>query len=408
MIVDTNTRIWDTAGQLGDHATSQHHRRRTPPWQRMSASPSVHKQAMAPVQHALVLGLESHLIGASISMDDVLGYVQLNAEKSIGVPAIDPLHQPVDRMLDRVEAEPMFKAVTISPCASGFHPANSEAMDLYERCADKGLPVIVEVGSLLARQARLEFSQPVLFDEIARTFDRLRIVFTGLGELWVDQALTMCAKHPTVFADISGIVRRPIALYHTLLAAHQTDVIGQLLFASGFPTFTPEQAIHNIYSVNTLVQGTSMPTIPREQLRSIVERDALATLRMAEEAAGRPAHVDSADDELPDDEPMTLARSVQPMPKSGAKSALSAQSSGPDSGEVDDAEGDGENDHSKPAAAKDDAPDKSDDSIELAADQSATTPDDRAGDTKAGAEEHAQDISHDKPDDTPETRGPQG
>ena len=38
----------------------------------------------------------------------------------------------------------------------------------------------------------------------------------------------------------------------------------------------------SIYSINTFTQGTPLPSIPREQLRSIVERDALACLGIRE------------------------------------------------------------------------------------------------------------------------------
>ena len=56
------------------------------------------------------------------------------------------------------------------------------------------------------------------------------------------------------------------------------DITDKLLFASGWPTETPAKAIETIYSINAFSQGTQLPGIPRNQLRSIVERDVATTL----------------------------------------------------------------------------------------------------------------------------------
>ena len=58
-------------------------------------------------------------------------------------------------------------------------------------------------------------------------------------------------------------------------------MIGEkLLFASGWPAETPAKAIETIYSVNGFSHGTQLPSIPRPQLRSIVERDLPTVLGM--------------------------------------------------------------------------------------------------------------------------------
>jgi len=52
----------------------------------------------------------------------------------------------------------------------------------------------------------------------------------------------------------------------------------RLLFGSGFPLSTPQQAIESLYSVNVSVKGTPLPSVSRSLVRQIVERDALACL----------------------------------------------------------------------------------------------------------------------------------
>ena len=57
-------------------------------------------------------------------------------------------------------------------------------------------------------------------------------------------------------------------------------ITDKLLFASGWPAETPAKAIETIYSVNGFSHGTQLPSIPRPELRSIVERDLPTVLGM--------------------------------------------------------------------------------------------------------------------------------
>jgi hypothetical protein len=68
--------------------------------------------------------------------------------------------------------------------------------------------------------------------------------------------------------------------------AHQSGVAGKLLFGSNFPFSTAAEAIERLYRLNEITQGTNLPTVPRQVLRGIVERDALSALGIGRRAAG--------------------------------------------------------------------------------------------------------------------------
>jgi predicted TIM-barrel fold metal-dependent hydrolase len=126
--------------------------------------------------------------------------------------------------------------------------------------------------------SKMEYARPLLTDEVAREFPDLRIVISQLGHPWTEETMVLMAKHEHVYADISGLLRDPWYAYNVLLSAYQTGVMDRLLFGSGFPYTLPATCIESLYSVNQVCHGTSLPTIPREQLRRIVERDALGLL----------------------------------------------------------------------------------------------------------------------------------
>ena len=150
---------------------------------------------------------------------------------------------------------------------------------LHRRRGERdAIPIMIHTGLCFVGPTNMEFAQPYLFDEVARSFPDLRIVLARVGHPWVEQTLVLLGKHQHVYADLSDIVARPWQLLNVVLSAHQQRVIDRFLLGSGFPFVTPETAITALYSVNTLSQGTHLPSVPREHLRGIVERDALQCL----------------------------------------------------------------------------------------------------------------------------------
>ncbi|QDU33224.1 Amidohydrolase [Poriferisphaera corsica] len=284
MIVDINTRIWESTEQLGPAVAQQMLRRQVTPWDRPAASTDAHDAAMAKIETAVILGFESAYLKASIAHECVAKYVKRNPSKYLGFMGIDPTAGNAVASLERGLALGL-AGVTVSPSAGGFHPSNTDAMELYEACEARNVPVFIEFDAMFARDVKMEFGQPYLLDEVARTFPNLKIVINSLGHPWIEQAIALIGKHPTVYTDLTDLIRRPWQLYNALLLAHQQGVTSQIIFGSGFPYCTPEKAIMTIYSVNTLVQGMQLPSVPREVLRSIIERDTLGLLGLQKPAS---------------------------------------------------------------------------------------------------------------------------
>ena len=99
-----------------------------------------------------------------------------------------------------------------------------------------------------------------------------------MGYPWIDELLVLAGKHEHVFAEVSGVATRPWQLFNALSTASSLGVMDRLLFGSGFPLSTPQQAIESLYSVNVSVKGTPLPSISRSLIKEIVERDALHCL----------------------------------------------------------------------------------------------------------------------------------
>lgn len=277
MIVDAHTHLWQSPDQLGPQISAQLRQRYSTPAQTLDASPSAHEDATAIVDAAIVLGFRSALLNAHVPAKLIAAYVAARSDRMFGFAGVDPMD---DTAIDEIDAMPAMgiTGIVISPSEQGCAPTHPRSMKLLDKCNAMHLPVYVHHGNFYARDSRLELAAPSMLDEVPRTFPNLKLVITNCGYPWIDQTLILLGKHRNVFTDLSDIISRPNQLYNVVLQAYQTGVIDRLLLASDFPHQTPQQAIEALYAINHFARATGLPGIPREQLRSIVERDTLAAL----------------------------------------------------------------------------------------------------------------------------------
>lgn len=274
MIVDCHTQLLEPQASFGVTLLAS----------AVQAQAARHFEAVNPVDRAIVLGFKSCYLRTEIPNRYVSEYVRKYSNKLIGFAGIDPTDANWLDELKGAQEELGLKGVTVSPSLQNFHPTDTRAMRLYDECAQRRMPVLFQ-QNLRFSGAKMEFARPAFLDEVAHEFSSLPIVVAHMGYPWVDETVVLLAKHRNVFADVASLLRQPWLSYNALLAAHGYGVVDRLLFGSDFPYRSPASCIETLYSVNQLAQGTSMPTIPREQLRGIVERDALALLGLESAAA---------------------------------------------------------------------------------------------------------------------------
>lgn len=275
MIVDCHTHVWADAAQLGrdarEYLTRQCDRQALP------AGLAEHRQASAPADKTLVLGFRSKHLGAHVPNRFLAEYVSEHRDKLIGIAAVDPAEDGEFEAEDLLDSG-VFRGLAISPALQNFHPADSRAMKLYETAARRGVPVFIDQGTHFPTRSSMEYARPLLLDEIAREFPGLTLVISSLGHPWIEEAIALVGKHPRVFADIAALVRRPWQAYNALVLAHQFNVMDKVLFGSDFPYCTAAGAIESVYRLHEVTQGTNLPSVPREALRAMVERDSLTAL----------------------------------------------------------------------------------------------------------------------------------
>ena len=238
---------------------------------------SEHLAAAETVDACIVLATAE---GSSQEVNKKLSeYVSKHKEKMVGFAVVGPTKDKTNvKNLAFITDKLQLKGTVLYCSSCGFHPAHSRAMRFYESAQELGLPVFFHNGGPLKSEAVLDYTQPYLLDEVAREFSALKIIIGTMGIPFVEQTLSMVAKHKNVYADLTIRPSNIWQVYNMVAAAHECGVMDKLLFGSGFPFSKAGECMETLLGFNKLLADTNLPTVPRGNIRNIIERDTLELL----------------------------------------------------------------------------------------------------------------------------------
>ncbi|MBN1807387.1 MAG: amidohydrolase family protein [Sedimentisphaerales bacterium] len=214
-------------------------------------------------------------------------YVTKHQEKMVGFATIDPIQDKLNiNKLKDIRDKLGLKGVVLHCCARGLHPTHSKAIRFYESAQELGFPVFFHNGhGVSGTNDVLSYAQPYLLDEIARGFSGLKIIIGNMGIPFLEQTLSMVAKHKNVYADLTIKPTNVWQTYNTVVAAYEHNVMDKLLFGSGFPMGNAGECIETLLGFNMLLADTNLPTVPRCSIRNIIERDTLELLGIKDKSS---------------------------------------------------------------------------------------------------------------------------
>jgi predicted TIM-barrel fold metal-dependent hydrolase len=196
-------------------------------------------------------------------------YVTKYEQKMLGFALLDPLNEPVNAKHVRAITEKLnLKGIVLYCAQSGFHPAHTKELNL---------PVFFH-NSPVGPGGILEFASPFLLDEVARTFPELKIIIGNMGFPFYDQTVCVLAKNDNVYADISVKPTSGWQVYRMVTAAYEQNVMNKLIFGSAFPAARAQDCIEALLGFNKAVKEAGLPTVPRNLIQEIIERDTLTLL----------------------------------------------------------------------------------------------------------------------------------
>ncbi len=139
----------------------------------------------------------------------------------------------VDRLLDLG-----IRLLKIHPPHQLF-PANAYTEGLtalgevYRRCEERGLPVMVHTGTSIFPGARSKYGNPMELDDVAIDFPDLPLVMAHGGRpLYMEEAFFILRRHQHVRLDVSGIPPAKLLEYFPRLA----EIADRVLWGTDWPS----------------------------------------------------------------------------------------------------------------------------------------------------------------------------
>lgn len=229
-------------------------------------------------------GVDACFVLAGLEQDrseanaELMAYIR-KTPSAYGFAAINPLHDEISiKAMKNLKKEERMIGLVLYCAEEDFHPAHSRALQLYEAAEEQGLILFFHNCPPFSPSAVLDYSRPWLLDEVARTFPQLRFIIGRMGLPFHHQTLCLLGKHENVYADLTIHPQKIWQVYNLVMEAYEAGVMDRLLFGSGFPFAEAGQCIETLLGFNKMLADTHLPQVPREKLRSVVERDSLAVL----------------------------------------------------------------------------------------------------------------------------------
>jgi predicted TIM-barrel fold metal-dependent hydrolase len=132
------------------------------------------------------------------------------------------------------------------PTIQGWNPSDESFFPLFEVIEQMEVPIVVHTGQTGVGAGlpgghglRLNYSNPMLLDDLAASFPALQIVMAHPSVPWQDEALAVATHKANTWIDLSGW--SPKYFPENLVRQANSLLQNKVLFGSDFPLITPER-----------------------------------------------------------------------------------------------------------------------------------------------------------------------
>ena len=238
------------------------------------------EQVAQKVERAAVFAMMMNAAGLVVPNEYVHGYVRQHPEKLVGVASVDPHDPGCIEQLEHAVKKFGFRALKLSGAYQNFNPADPRHDPLYRKAQELDIPIFWHQATTPFAISPLRWSKPVLLDEVAQRFPRLRQMICHIGHPWHIDAVMIVRKHKNVYADMSGFGFRRLRFYQALATAIEYDVGHKILFGSDYPFAGVDDSVRYLYDASRMAARAGLPPIPEAYIEDMLERDSLKVLGM--------------------------------------------------------------------------------------------------------------------------------
>ena len=258
---------------LAEHWGCEWHRNWQPVYghEYANKTPAEYDEAMRGVELAFVFGMRATRAEVITPNEYVEWFCAQTQTNTIGFMALDLCDADVMEQLADGIARGL-GGIKLYPVLAHFDPRDEKYDPFFRAATEAGLIVLWHMGATPSPEGRLDYSNPLLVDDVARRHPQLRQIIAHLGHPWQRETIVTLRKNRNVFGDVSASWARPLDGYLALARAQEWSVVPKLLFGSDFPLWTPAQAAAGLRQIAAM-RPAGMPHIATDTLDWLIDGD---------------------------------------------------------------------------------------------------------------------------------------
>jgi predicted TIM-barrel fold metal-dependent hydrolase len=258
---------------LAEHWGCEWHRNWQPVYghEYANKTPAEYDEAMQGVDLAFVFGMRATRAEVITPNEYVEWFCAQTETNTIGFMALDLCDADVMEQLADGIARGL-GGVKLYPVLAHFDPRDEKYDPFFRAATEAGLIVLWHMGATPSPEGRLDYSNPLLVDDVARRHPQLRQIIAHLGHPWQRETIVTLRKNRNVFGDVSASWARPLDGYLALARAQEWSVVPKLLFGSDFPLWTPAQAAAGLREIAAM-RPAGMPQIATDTIDWLIDGD---------------------------------------------------------------------------------------------------------------------------------------
>jgi predicted TIM-barrel fold metal-dependent hydrolase len=277
-MIDCHTHLWRVGEHIGPFFLEEGRRAWGMRPEQIDVSPERHREAIRGVEGAIVLGFHAPYMDVVVPNDYLAAYIRTDPERLVGFASVNPAERGAREELERCFHDLGLRGLKLGPIYQNYDPVDEAAFPVYEFAERQGIPIMIHQATTFPSTGHLRYALPILLDEVAIRFPRLKIVMAHLGHPWEAECVVTVRKHPNLYTDLSALHGRPWRFYQAMITAVEYGIGDRILFGSDFPFFTPEQTAAGLRDVNAPAARSALPRVPQALIEAILERDPFRVL----------------------------------------------------------------------------------------------------------------------------------
>ena len=192
------------------------------------------------IEKAVLVNYVSEIMGFTDAVNGwIANYCSAAPDRLIPVGSIDArTAKDPDGAAEKLFGETGIRALKVHPSHQLYAPNDyvdgsvPGLQQVYEVAQKLGRPVLVHTGTSIFPGARNKFAHPMLVEDVAIDFPKMKIVLCHAGRpLWMNEAVFLARRFPNVYLDVSSIPPASLLDYLPRLE----ELAGKVLWGTDWP-----------------------------------------------------------------------------------------------------------------------------------------------------------------------------